>query len=74
MKVFEDEGKGLIYIDDVTIAGHIDEQKCKVCGYNEIYYDTYDALFCPNCNKWKENTCKDPDCIYCSGRPKKPLP
>jgi hypothetical protein len=45
---------------------------CSVCGSIE-YNEDYDAYYCPNCNKWLEDECGDPECEFCSGRPEKPL-
>jgi len=34
--------------------------------------EKYDAYYCPDCDVWLENKCKDPDCEFCSRRPEKP--
>lgn len=49
---------------------HVATINCKYCGSGELVrIDRYDALACRKCYKWLENTCEDPDCWYCKGRP-----
>ncbi|NHM34038.1 hypothetical protein [Neobacillus terrae] len=65
----------LVIIDEFEIEGFIDkEQCCSVCKFHLVYYEDFDAYFCPNCNYWTESNCGDLDCDYCSNRPEKPLP
>lgn len=47
--------------------------KCKKCGTTNCYNEKYDAYFCSKCNKWLESVCRDPNCDYCTERPKKPM-
>lgn len=73
MKIIEAYGK--VTIDGFEFYGQIEENKyCSTCKANLVYYDDYDAYFCPNCNHWAESTCQDPHCKYCPNRPKQPLP
>jgi hypothetical protein len=63
-----------VIIDGFEFEGFIDEEQyCNVCGINQIYFDKYDAYFCPKCNHWLENKCGDQDCNYCPNRPDLPL-
>lgn len=39
----------------------------------EVYSEKYDAYYDEDTNEWLESTCDDPNCEYCSIRPKKPL-
>lgn len=32
----------------------------------------HDALFCRDCDEWRELTCAIPTCRYCPTRPEKP--
>ncbi|MCQ6282567.1 hypothetical protein [Bacillus sp. EB600] len=65
----------LVIIDEFEIEGFIDkEQYCSICKFTLVYYEDFDAYFCPNCNYWTESNCGDPRCDYCSNRPEKPLP
>ena len=49
--------------------------KCAVCGkaIHEFHNEKHDAYYCPECNRWNEPTCSDPECRECSTRPEKPL-
>ncbi|MCE4048833.1 MULTISPECIES: hypothetical protein [Bacillaceae] len=70
-----EEKDDLVIIDGIEIDGSIDmEQHCKKCQHNLVYYEDYDAYFCPSCNEWTEVKCEDPNCSYCPKRPEKPLP
>ncbi|NLC46246.1 MAG: hypothetical protein GX766_03755 [Firmicutes bacterium] len=73
MRIIEDFEKGEVIINDIRIEGFIAGKKCSVCGNCEIYYEEYDSFFCAYCNEWAEEKCADPDCMFCSARPKKPL-
>lgn len=65
----------LVEIEGHQISGWIDEDvRCKSCSASRIYYDDYDAFFCPECNVWLEGTCRDSSCNYCRSRPDRPLP
>lgn len=63
----------MININGEIIDGFYDEGKCKKCGSETIFYETYDAQFCAKCNIWLENTCGNPDCVLCGKRPDRPL-
>lgn len=45
---------------------------CEICQAYLLYSFEYDASFCPGCNDWREKTCSDPECSYCSERPQTP--
>lgn len=74
MKVKEITDKGIVIIDNHRIEGFLDinGRKCE-CGTIQVYYERYDAYFCPKCNKWIESKCHDASCAYCKNRPEKPL-
>ncbi len=42
------------------------------CGSERSYCLRHDAYYCELCNKWLEEKCNDPDCLYCPDRPEKP--
>ncbi|MGF6949849.1 putative RNA-binding Zn-ribbon protein involved in translation (DUF1610 family) [Neobacillus sp. B4I6] len=64
-----------VIIDDFEFYGHIDQkQRCSNCKFNLVYYEDFDAYFCPKCNYWTESKCSDLVCEYCPNRPEKPLP
>lgn len=53
---------GLLDANGRLIDGWQDDQPCDVCGTLVIYYQHYDAYFCPACNEWKEEPfCMDAD-------------
>jgi hypothetical protein len=68
-----EEKDDLVIIDGYEIGGFIDGY-CSVCNFSLVFYEDFDAHFCPNCNTWTESKCNDPDCDYCSNRPENPLP
>lgn len=73
MKMIEVYGK--VKIGDFEFYGQIKQDKfCTTCEVNLVYYDDFDAWFCPKCNDWIESTCSDPNCKYCPNRPVTPLP
>lgn len=74
MRIFEDEEKYIVYIDGFEVEGFICESFCKKCSHFQIYYERFDAYFCPQCNEWSEPKCGNPACEYCSQRPPQPLP
>jgi hypothetical protein len=70
-----EEKDDLVIIDGFEIEGFIDKsQHCSICNFNLVYYEDFDAYFCPHCNYWTESQCSDPNCHYCPNRPEKPLP
>lgn len=42
------------------------------CSHPRIYSKRWDAYYCETCDVWIEGACSDPQCEFCSGRPKKP--
>jgi len=42
------------------------------CGSPILYNETYDSLYCPECNIWLEKVCEDSECFFCPKRPKFP--
>lgn len=74
MQIIEDQEKNLVIIDGLEINGFIDDTPCAVCGQPQVFYEEYDAFFCPRCNKWIDSKCGDSTYSYCSKRPDTPLP
>lgn len=74
MVVVKENVPGKVLIDDVSIDGFIYDKTCKECGSRQVYYEYYDALFCPACNLWLEELCSDVKCVHhCNERPDRPL-
>ncbi len=71
--VKEDESHGTVTIDGKTIVGFVDEQRCATCTTERVYYDSFDAYFCPSCNVWLEHGCSGSSCDYCRDRPTAPM-
>lgn len=72
--ISENEDECLVKIGDVEISGWIiKQQMCKFCGEHPVYYEKYDAIFCPTENKWLETACSDNICEYCKDRPVRPI-
>lgn len=75
------EKRGIRNWDTVELAESVKERTpkiwsntCKTCGSGKIRSEEYDAYYCPNCNKWLEGACSDPECSFCVERPERPLP
>lgn len=68
----EDKDACTVTINGTMIDGFIDESSHS-CGARRVYYDDFDAYFCPECNEWLEHVCSDALCSYCSNRPPSPL-
>lgn len=71
------EIKGKVLIGKTVIDGFVDtiqNKKCPECQSLRVYYEKYDAYFCPQCDVWLEPKCNDPKCQFCAIRPDKPLP
>ncbi|MNC61238.1 hypothetical protein D3C75_1111690 [compost metagenome] len=75
MKLRIDKKKRQVIIDDYFRIGGaiIPAMHCKNCESVMIYYDRYDAEFCPDCNAWLSAPCGDSTCFYCNTRPTNPL-
>jgi len=71
--VTENSDRGVVIVEGREIEGFIDEEICVSCCQFRVYYDDFDAFFCPQCNNWLESACNDSGCEYCSNRPVKPL-
>jgi hypothetical protein len=71
--VVSHEEAAWITIGSDTFEGWIDDVTCEKCNSRRIYYDTYDAFFCPPCNRWLEDICRDATCRFCITRPSRPL-
>jgi len=42
------------------------------CDHFKRYCRKYDAYYCPQCDVWMEDRCKDQNCEFCVKRPEKP--
>ncbi|HEX9060390.1 MAG TPA: hypothetical protein VF941_09440 [Clostridia bacterium] len=74
MKVWGNKNNGEVVLSGKwKFGGRLLDEKCEVCGYTIVYFDKYDAEFCPNCNEWLASNCGDPNCSYCSKRPGTPF-
>ncbi|MFY0518812.1 hypothetical protein ACOMCU_13430 [Lysinibacillus sp. UGB7] len=74
MKIGEVKDDDKVIIDGFEFYGHIvHKQCCSKCKFNLVYYEDFDAYFCPKCNRWTESRCNDPKCKYCPTRPEKPI-
>lgn len=72
VKILEVYGK--VIKDGFEFYGQVEEEQfCSTCKFNLVYYDDFDAYFCPQCNSWSESKCSNTNCKYCSSRPEKPL-
>ena len=47
------------------------ERRCS-CGELADFLYTYDAEFCPRCDRWLDTRCGDAGCEFCGNRPKHP--
>lgn len=45
---------------------------CPFCRTVLFYNTTFDAWWCPRCDKWAEDKCGDDKCDFCSDRPDHP--
>jgi len=72
-QIIEHPEDDLVVIDGIRIVGSLEDGPCE-CGSRIVYFDRYDALFCPECNTWLQARCSDPRCGYCVRRPAQPLP
>lgn len=55
------------------LLGDFSDSKCPKCGHKTIFYFyKYETCCCISCNEWLTKTCGDPDCPFCSQRPKTP--
>jgi hypothetical protein len=69
----EDPSREVIEIDGIIVCGWIEDGQCERCHSYLIYHEHFDALFCADCNTWKQSRCSDALCTYCRDRPERPL-
>lgn len=69
-----DPSKDRMSIDGYEFFGFWLEETCNTCGHQLIHSLSLDAKFCPKCNEWRESPCGDPNCMYCGGLSKPPIP
>jgi hypothetical protein len=68
------EEDGVVTVGSQKLEGWIHKNgACPTCVSPTIYYEKYDAVFCPQCNQWLESQCGDPGCCYCPRRPDRPI-
>ena len=72
--ILADESQQLVMLGRVRLEGWIEEPPCTECGAPRIYWAAFDATFCPQCNRWLELRCREPECDSCRLRPPTPLP
>jgi hypothetical protein len=72
MPLIQESEDGVI-IDDIVIAGFVDDKVCGACEAPRVYHEAFDAFFCATCNCWLEEACSDPSCVFCTNRPVHPL-
>lgn len=46
--------------------------KCPQCKEEGRYSESYDVVFCENCDIWLESACSDASCEFCRDRSEKP--
>jgi len=63
-----------VLINGYLVAGWIDESTCPACTHAAVLHLLHDARFCAYCNQWLDRACGDATCVYCAGRPERPLP
>lgn len=63
----------VVRIGDRSIEGWIATAPCPDCEGPTVYVLAYDATCCPECNRWLELLCPDPECIHCQCRPERPM-
>lgn len=71
--VHESTGEFTVRIDGLRIEGWMTQASCVTCHGPLVHYVVFDALFCPQCNRWATVMCDDPSCMYCRVRPARPL-
>jgi hypothetical protein len=63
----------LVDIGGRLVEGWITEGSCPACGGGAVYMLAYDATCCPDCNRWLDILCPEPECIHCRVRPERPM-
>jgi hypothetical protein len=72
--IIQESTPGFVSIGQLQFAGHIDQsRRCPHCDRIRLYFDRFDAYFCPLCDTWLEASCSDPSCDYCRSRPSTPM-
>ncbi|EMR07665.1 hypothetical protein C772_00681 [Bhargavaea cecembensis DSE10] len=66
------EGVFLMTKDRIIPYEELDDY-CEFCLEPLSYDATYDSAYCAGCNEWREETCTDPKCQFCTERPKRPF-
>ena len=73
MDIREDPQDSTVQVGSLRIEGWIVQASCIDCRGRLVHYAAFDALFCPECNRWSALQCALPDCYLCSVRPERPL-
>jgi hypothetical protein len=63
----------VLRLGDRLVEGWITTPGCPDCGGPRVYVLAYDATCCPECNRWLELLCPDPECVHCRCRPERPF-
>lgn len=67
------EIEGTFFMKDGKVLDMMEiHSHCLVCLQPLYYNDEFDSSYCAECNEWREESCSDPNCEYCQGRPEKP--
>jgi hypothetical protein len=74
VELLVDEKRGTVVVGTHTVEGWVrPDTPCSKCGHASVHDETFDAAFCPACDRWMEAQCPDTACQYCSQRPDPPL-
>jgi hypothetical protein len=73
-QIIENQSDDTVTVDGRKMAGWIAEDaNCVGCKTQVVFSLSHLARFCPGCNSWLDRHCEDAECLYCSGRPARPL-
>jgi hypothetical protein len=74
LQVIENHADDTVTIGSRTIAGWVaQDAHCQGCDTPIVFSLAHLARFCPGCNRWLEWHCEEAECLYCTGRPDRPL-
>ena len=74
LQIIENQSDDTVTVGDRTMAGWIaQDANCVGCRTQIVFSLGHLALFYPECNRWLDKHCEDPECLYCAGRPARPL-
>ena len=64
----------VVQVGGRLVEGWVMDPPCAHCGGARLYFLAFDATCCPECNRWLDLLCPDPDCLHCRIRPERPWP